>query len=280
MAPPEAMGRAGALSIGFVGNCQAELLQRAFAKATPAAQFASFYHFFDLSQDELATARAEICACDVILMQDIRDAENYPLRASLPPHCRIIAFPFLRFASPWPYDDFNGLRDSVARNQDDPALHAVTHYDGILGRLRRVEPDPRNRFEAYKECKFKEMIDPARVHDFETRRLEALDERFGFEIGRHILEGFRKTQLFYTVNRPCGAVLALVLEYIFKVLDLALTAQPDGVLDELRLIQVPVHPFVARRLSIEWADRKRLYRNGDREMNWDGFVRAYIERYG
>jgi len=43
---------------------------------------------------------------------------------------------------------------------------------------------------------------------------------------------------------------------------------------------VPVHPFVARRLSIEWASEERLYRNGDRELKWDEFVRAYIERYG
>ena len=67
------------------------------------------------------------------------------------------------------------------------------------------------------------------MHDFETRRLELLDERFGFEIGRHILDGFRKTRLFYTVNRPCGAVLALVLNYIFKALDLDQTAAPDGI---------------------------------------------------
>lgn len=267
------------LTVGFVGNCQAELLQRAFSATAPAA-FTSFYHFFELDQDKVEAARSEISTCDVMLMQDIQDAESYPLRSLLPRRCRVISFPFLRFASPWPYDDFNGLRDSVARNQDDPALHTVTYYDGILGRLRRAEPDPQARFAAYKDRKFKEFVDPARVHDFETRRLEALDERFGFGIGRYILDGFRKTQLFYTVNRPCGAVLALVLEYIFKSLDLDLTATPAGILDELRTIQVPVHPFVARRLSIEWADADRLYRHGDREMTWDGFVRAYIERYG
>lgn len=274
------MARVRGLSVGFVGNCQAELLQRAFAKAAPAPGFTSFYHFFDLDQDKLSAARSEIGTCDVLLIQDIQDAESYPLRASLPSHCRLITFPFLRFASPWPYDDFNGLRDSVARSQDDPALHTVTYYNGILGRLRRAEPDPQARFEAYKECNLKEMIDPAKVHDFEARRLDALDERFGFGIGRYILDGFRKTQLFYTVNRPCGAVLALVLEYIFKALDLDLTIPPDGILDELRVIQVPVHPFVAQRLSIEWADAGRLYRQGEREMKWDGFVRAYIERYG
>ena len=112
------MGRVRGISVGFVGNCQAELLQRAFAKASPATDITSFYHFFDVAKDRLAAARAEVRACDVILMQDIQDAEIYPLRAALSPHCQTITFPFLRFASPWPFDDFNGLRDTVARNQD------------------------------------------------------------------------------------------------------------------------------------------------------------------
>ena len=103
------------------------------------------------------------------------------------------------------------------------------------------------------------MIDPGRVHDFETRRLRALDERFGFAIGRVILDGFRRTQLFYTVNRPCG----LILDHIFAVLELKLPPTPSEDLDELGSIQVPVHPFVAERLAIEWADETRRYRNGD-----------------
>jgi Polysaccharide biosynthesis enzyme WcbI len=268
------------LMIGFVGNCQAELLQKAFQRALPASDFASFYHFFTINENARAKACDDLAGCDVLMMQDIQDLELYTLREAIPSTAKILRFPFLRFASPWPYDDFNGLRDTIARNQDDPALHTVTYYDGILGRLRRTQPNPHARFEAYKNCKVGEVIDPARVHDFETRRLEALDERFGIEIGRHILDGFRKSQLFYTVNRPCGAVLAFVLEYIFKALDLDPMVPPDGILDELRAVQVPVHPFVARRLSIEWADEGRLYRNGDRELNWDEFVRGYIERYG
>ena len=71
------------------------------------------------------------------------------------------------------------------------------------------------------------MIDPGRVHDFETRRLQALDERFGFAIGRVILDGFRRTQLFYTVNRPCGSLLSLILDHIFAVLELKLLLAPS-----------------------------------------------------
>jgi Polysaccharide biosynthesis enzyme WcbI len=274
------------LTIGFIGNCQAELLQKAFLRAVPASDFATFYHFFNIDDDKRAEARADLARCDVLLMQDIQDVELYPLQTAVPPGVKILPFPFIRFASPWPFDDFNGLRDGMARNQDDPSLHTTTYYDGVLGRLRRLHPEPQVRFEAYKALNLEARIDPLRVHDFEIRRLEALDERFGFQIGRLILDGFRKTQLFYTVNRPCGAVLGLVLDHLFKALDLDYyrSLDPNGscdqALDELRSIQVPVHPLVAKRLDIEWADETRLYRNGERERTWEDFVRAYIERYG
>jgi hypothetical protein len=268
------------LSVGFVGNCQAELLQKAFGAAVPSSDYASFYHFFDVAEDRRAMASADIADCDVLLMQDIQDLESYPLRDAIPASTKVLTFPFLRFASPWPYDDFNGLRDSVARAKDDPSLHTVTYYDGVLGRLRRQLPEPHARLAAYKAHSHPSMIDPARVHDFETRRLQALDERFGIGIGRTILDGFRRDQLFYTVNRPCGALLSLVLDRIFAMLNLKLPPVPGGELDELGAIQVPVHPFVAERLSIAWASETRRYRNGDREMTWEQFVRAYIARYG
>jgi Polysaccharide biosynthesis enzyme WcbI len=274
------MGPNRRLTIGFVGNCQAEVLQKAFQKAAPTADFTTFYHFFDVAEERRPSAGADIAKCDVLLMQDIQNLEAYPLRDAIPASTKVLPFPFLRFASPWPYDDFNGLRDSVARAQDDPSLHTTIYYDGVLGRLRRQLPEPEARFAAYKAHSVPSMIDPGRVHDFERRRLQALDERFGFAIGRVILDGFRRTQLFYTVNRPCGPLLSLLLDYIFAVLELKLPSAPSEDLDELGTIQVPVHPFVAERLAIEWADETRRYRNGDQETTWEKFVRGYIARYG
>jgi hypothetical protein len=267
-------------TIGFVGNCQAELLQQAFARATPGLGFRSFYHYFDIPEARRRAARADLAGCDILLMQDIQDLESYPLRDAIPARAKTIVFPFLRFASPWPYDDFNGLRDAAARAQDRPEHHTTTYYDGILGRLRRLEREPRARLEAYASAKVAGMVDPLRIHDFETRRLEALDARFGCAIGRFILDNFRQTRLFYTVNRPCGLLLAMALDHIFKTLGLDLRAAPDEALDQLRSIEVPVHPFVARRLGIEWAGETALYNVGGRQTDWEGFARGYIRRYG
>src|SRR5262249_2917721 len=152
-------------------------------------------------------AREEISRCDILFLQDIQDLKDYPLHQAIPTRAKVVNIPFLRFAAPWPYDDFNGMRDGAARAQDDPALHTSTYYDGMLGRLRRAIPDPRARVDAYRRLAIEGAIDPLRVLDFEARRLEGLDRRLGTSIGRLILDEFRKRQLFYTVNRPCGTLL-------------------------------------------------------------------------
>jgi Polysaccharide biosynthesis enzyme WcbI len=96
--------------IGFIGNCQAELLQRAFQRIVPD-QTGSFYHFWEMSELECERARADLDLCDDLLIQDIQNCDDYPLRDTIRADTRVIRFPFLWFAAPWPYDDFNGLRD-------------------------------------------------------------------------------------------------------------------------------------------------------------------------
>lgn len=272
--------------VGFVGNCQAELLQKAFSAATARSRYTSFYHFSEIAGDRRDSARADISRCDILLLQDIQDVEDYPLRADIAPGARIVTFPFLRFAAPWPYDDFNGMRDKAARAQDDPALHTSTYYDSVLGRLRRSLPDPEARFRAYETLAVDNVLDPLRVLDFEQRRLGALDEKFGCAIGRYILENFRTGQLFYAVNRPCGRLLAMVLDMICRAAGIdaeEACAAPESStvdLDALRAIECPVHPKVAHILGLAWATADRRYNSGGARLTFEEHVRAYIARYG
>jgi hypothetical protein len=270
--------------VGFVGNCQAELLQKVFYRAVQHRKIGSFYHFFDISAPMLEQARQELEMCDILILQDIQDIEQYPLHESVPQHAQIIRIPFLRFAAPWPYDDFNGLRDRTARALDDPALHTTTYYDGMLSRLRRQMPDPQQRLNIYRNLDVADAIDPARVLDFEARRLESVDERFGISIGNFILSQFRNRQLFYTVNRPNGELLTLLMDHIANSIDLDLNGIPasqiEYELDELRVIQVPIHPLIARRLEISWANESTLYEINGQKCTWEDHVRKYIERYG
>jgi hypothetical protein len=48
----------------------------------------------------------------------------------------------------------------------------------------------------------------------------------------------------------------------------------------LRVPQVPIHPKVAADLGVKWADAKTQYRILGQEMNWETYIRRYIEHYG
>lgn len=278
-ARPQAARRDQRRVIGFIGNCQAQVLQRALRRIAPADRIHSFYHFYEMSAHERETARADLDQCDDLLIQDIQNSDDYPLRDAIRSDTRVIRFPFLWFAAPWPYDDFNGLRDIGARSQDDPSLHTVTYYDGVLGRLRRSGLEPQARVAAYRALDLPGLVRPERVLDFEARRLEALDARFGIEIGKFILDSFRNQPLFHTINRPCGILLAMLLEHLLAELNIGLSLPSVPELDELDRIQVPIHPKVAEALGMTWVHAGRTYKVDGHILDWEGYVRAYIARY-
>jgi hypothetical protein len=276
---PVAAQKDGRRTIGFIGNCQAELLHRAFSRVVSGEEIRSFYHFFDVPEADRAAAAEELAQCDDLLVQDVKNFEDYALRDAIPASTNIMRFPVIWFAAPWPYDDFNGLRDAHARSQDDPSLRTTTYYDGALGKLRKLVPDPQARLEAYRRLDVPGLVRPERILDFEARRLEALDARFGTLIGKTILDGFRESQLFYTVNRPCGSLLSMLLDYVLAASKIDVVRQPMPELDELQVIQSPVHPKIAAALGMTWVTADRTYQVHGQVMDFETYVRAYIARY-
>jgi len=261
--------------VGFVGNCQAELLSRAFRAAAPGCE--TLYWFCDEAGE---AAAADAARCDIVVLQDIQNVEDWSLYDRVGPAARIVRIPFLRFAAPWPYDDFNGLRDLAARAQDDPSRHTVTYYDSVLAKLRKLISDPEARLEAYRRLDTPQIVDPLRVLDFEARRLVAMDEKYGVAIGADILAHFRARPLFYSVNRPCGELLAGVLTLIGRETGLALGPSRGVDLDELQAIECPVHPRVAETLGLSWATPDRRYARDGSTYTFEQHARDYIRRYG
>lgn len=261
--------------VGFVGNCQAELLSRAFRAAALGCE--TVYRFYDEAGE---AAAADAARCDILVLQDIQNVEDWLLYDRVGPAARIVRIPFLRFAALWPYDDFNGPRDLAARAQDHPSRHTVTYYDSVLAKLRRFVSDPEARIAAYRRLDAPQIVDPLRVLDFEARRLVAMDEKYGVAIGAAILADFCTRQLFFTVNRPCGELLAGVLALIGRETGLAL-GPPRGVdLDELAAIECPVHPRVAEKLGVSWATPDRRYARDGSTYTFEEHARDYIRRYG
>ncbi len=263
-----------------LGNCQARIVARALQNHRGfSRQFQVFHHELELPQNLRQQALSDLEASDILLIQDIKEWEMYPLREHVPPGAQILRYPCVRFASLWPFDAFNGPDDKLAAAKDYPNFE-FTYFDGLLARLRREIPDPEERFSVYRDLAIDGIINPARLHMFEERRLLAMDQKFDIGVGAFILENFRKRRLFHTTAHPNGKLLNMLLAYIGRELGVSCTYWTTLGLDTLRDLQVPVHPAVAKKLSVIWANERTHYRYRGRMVTWEQYFQKYITHYG
>jgi len=273
-------GAARRKSIVVVGNCQADIVCSGFRLTESLnRRFAVKYHFVNLQENLLDAARADLDGADLVLAQDISDWADYPLRGHIRDTVPVIRFPVLAFASPWPFDHYNGPGDKLAMSREWPNL-TFTYLDGLLARLRQEIPDPEERFRVYAALDWPGILNYRRRHDLEARRLQTMDAAFGGDIGAFVLDNFRKRQLFYTTNHPNGEILALLLRQILRRMDdtpTGITARP---LDALHPMQVPVHPKVAADLGMTWVRPDTRYSFRGEQIGWEAYIRRYIALYG
>ncbi len=270
----------GKKRIVVLGNCQGSLLTEALRNDSRFARnFAVTYQHMELPANLHERSRQELDECDLMLVQDIREWENYPLRAHVPVGVPILRYPCIRLATPWPFDAYNGPDDRLARDRDYPNFE-FTYFDGLLARLRKEIPDPEQRFRAYESLELERIVDFKRLHRFETARLEAMDKAFPAGIGAYILENYRSRQIFYTTAHPNGRLMSMMAEHLAKELGLSLTFWSFGQLNSFKRLQVPVHPRVASELGIVWASKNRKYLVRGKWVTWEQYFRRYIAYYG
>ncbi|HMD64114.1 MAG TPA: WcbI family polysaccharide biosynthesis putative acetyltransferase [Stellaceae bacterium] len=264
----------------IVGNCQAQTVYEALARSAEFnLRLDTKYHFVGLQQNLHELGKTELENSDVLLVQDIRDWEHYPLKPYIRDDVQIIKFPLLHFASLWPFDHYNGPGDKEAYEREWPNLTFLYH-DGLLARLRKEIPDREQRLLAYRTLSVDGIINFTRLHDFERRRLAAMDKQFGCEIGHFILENFQRRRLFYTTNHPNGQIIGMLMRYLLRQLEMDRGYRPNSSLDHLKRLQVPVHPKVAKALGVKWASENTKYLYGGERITWETYVRRYIEHYG
>ncbi len=106
----------------MIGNCQTETLRQGFARIDVLNKmFDVKYHFIHLPEKHLREfAAKDIETCDILLVQDNRLWDEFPLRDCVRPGADIRKFPLIRFASLWPFDAWNGPGDS-SRTHDREA---------------------------------------------------------------------------------------------------------------------------------------------------------------
>ena len=204
------ISRSGRRKIVIIGNCQSETLRQGFARIEPLNRlFDVKYHFIQLPKNLHEFAARDLETCDVVLIQDIRLWDEFPLRDCIRPGADAVRFPLVRFASPWPFDSWNGPGDKEAYDREAPNL-TFPYLDGLLGRLRREIPDKEERFEAYRSLELPGVVNYRRLHELEIRRLGGMDRKFDFAIGAFILENFQTRRIFHTTVRPNWQVFSLL----------------------------------------------------------------------
>jgi Polysaccharide biosynthesis enzyme WcbI len=279
--PMPGLRPSGRRRIVIIGNCQSETLRQRFAQLEVLnRRFEAKYHFVQLQQNQRDFVARDLEQCDILLVQDVRDWDRFPLRDCVSATADVIRFPLVRFASLWPFDGWNGPSDREAHEREAPNL-TFPYLDGLLGRLRKEIPDKKARFDAYRALEGAGIVNYRRLHQLEQRRLDAIDKQFGIAIGDFIRTNFQKRRLFHTTVRPNWQVFNLLLQYLAKCVSVtepvALTEKVDAMLREP---QVPVHPRVARDLGVRWADQRTRYLVHGREVSWENYIRSYIEHYG
>src|SRR5260370_7663447 len=175
----------------IIANCHAPVICDGFY-AVPALRRYFRARYYDIGFQEYAheETRRDLENCDLLVVQDISDWEDCPLREWIADRAETIMFPCVRFASLWPFDSCNGPTDPHAIEQEGPNL-TFPYLDGLLARLRTEIPDQGRRFETYRSLNFGAIVNYVRAHEFETRRLLVLDKKYDCEIGRFILDRFQ-----------------------------------------------------------------------------------------
>ena len=265
----------------IIGNCQSETLRQGFTQIELLnTRFDVRYHFVQLQKNLHEFAIRDLESCDILMIQDIRLWDEFPLRDCVRPGADQVRFPLVRFASLWPFDSWNGPGDKQAYDREAPNL-TFPYLDGLLGRLRGEIPDPEARFQAYRTLDVPGLINYRRLHEMEVRRLAGMDKKFDFAIGDFILENFKQKRVFHTTVRPTWEVFSRLMQFVARQVGvIEPVALGSGVDASLRNPQVPIHPRIARDLGVRWVDEATRYLNRGVEVTWEAYIRLYIEHYG
>ena len=190
----------------IIGNCQSETLRQGFAQIELLnSRFDVRYHFVQLQKNLHEFAARDLESCDILMIQDIRLWDEFPLRDCVgrgPIRCA-----FRWSASRRCGRSIPGMgRAKAGLRREAPNL-TFPNLDGLLGRLRGEIPDPKPvsgptaRSEAWASSTIAGCTRP------EVRR-RGMDKKFDFAIGDFILENFRQKRVFHTTVRPTWEVSA------------------------------------------------------------------------
>jgi hypothetical protein len=268
----------GLRTVAIIGACLAETLARGLTRSPVLAGAFRFVavplHITPLTDPDV---QATLAGASHIFVQS--NISEIALIRAQAPSAQIVLFPDIVMRSLWPFDASSGYRDAAIPEPVTTGI--IRHADGVLARLRDVEPDPVRRFELYRALAFEEAQTIERLATVQARFLDQIDEETEAGLGAFITAEFRSRPLFYNSTHPSGAVFQALGAFVWRKLDMAGRPPVFTGMDDWKAWSVPVHPGVAKRLGVTWAtERTRYHYDTLGEVTWEEWVRAYIDQCG
>lgn len=126
--------------------------------------------------------------------------------------------------------------------------------------------------------------DPARYFDLDALAAASLDHERSKETQSdvpyldYLLARWKESQLFFTINHPRKELLAHAANGVLSLLGLT-PLTPEQIADvpeELDEISLPIHPAIAARLGLTFADANTRYRVYGQDMTFAEYATHYV----
>jgi hypothetical protein len=263
-------GPTGVQTVAIVGNCVAQTLAEGLKSSAVLTDMFRFVpvpvHLMKLTDPE---AREILATASHVFLQSNAASQRLEIKQVANRDADIVLYPDIVLRSLWPFDAMSGYADDAV--VDTPTA-VLRHPDGVLARLRTVEPDKDKRFALYRDLAFEEARTVARIAAAQEKFFTLIDEDTGAGLGAFLQAGFKD---------PSGAVFQMLATFVWKRLDMAGRPPVFSGMDGWKMWSVPVHPGVARLQGVGWAtERTRYSYTTMGEVTWEQWVRAYIDMLG
>ena len=265
----------------FVGNCNASDLASFFSQIDGLKGEFEFHAVaLHVTPTPPPDMQAIVDRAHAVFIQGIAEAQRYE-QDSVPPQVARFGYPNLLRRTFWPFDGLIYGRDRLAE-ADAAAGGLVRFPDGLLAKLRGDIPDPEARFVAYRDLAVPGLAKNfARLLEMEDETLAAVDATYRCDLGAFVRDNARTQQLFHWLGHPSGLLYRELMAYCCGKLGIAPDLPDPSALDNWEAMQVPVHPAVAERLELDWAQPGRIYHYAPvGPVTWEDYTRMYIRHLG
>ena len=227
--------------------------------------------------DPAALESAPLRDCAILLEQ--RAAVPFPAAERLPADCRSVSFPTLDFHLLWPLEQPNPYNDDGKFPYGNRFILSAVEQGRGKEEILEAYRDPDSPAQ---------WPDLDKLFVSETARLGAKDAACTVKMSSYILKYFRRQRLFVAPLHPSDKLLAELMRRTLRAAfatdhsvhyaHVEETLASLGARDMLGVLEVPVHPRVARHFDLAWYDADYRYNFFDEEtLSHDEYFGRMIE---